>query len=162
MSQMLADLIAAHKALCEAVAQAGGTSLQAPAQGQVASQPRVPRQDDQYLTDEEEERMAREFGMDRNPLMEQIVEKQFAELLKKRPKREEEADGSEKYAVGAVPPRPNFAAPEPHYEPTQDHDAPPPMPLPIIGPKNGATKKLNPSAILQDFSDFSFDANEAQ
>lgn len=151
MSQMLADLIAAHKALCHAVAQQNGISVDLPAEGQGVGKPKeAPRRaDDHFLTDEEEDRMERELGMDRNPLMEQIVSKQFEQLLRTRPKRQEEAVG-EKYVAQPEPP-------EVHYEPIDDT---PPMPLPIVGPKNGKAAKLDPGAILQDFSAFEF--GEAQ
>ena len=87
MQQSLADLISAHKFLCEAVAGQGVGSGSSARQKSSEKAPPVSPQNASsvaYLTDEEEDQIEKQMGFEPEPFMDRIVADQFATLFEQR------------------------------------------------------------------------------
>jgi hypothetical protein len=124
MNQSLADLIAAHKFLCEAVA-GQGVGSGAPRQvspDHAAPLPQSPAHS-HYLTEEEESRVEEQLGLKPEPLLEKIQAQQFQELFTKRQELREMPD-----APQFITPEKRASARIPNYE----HLRPGPVPVPNV------------------------------
>lgn len=157
MNQALSDLIAAHRALCDAVAKSYGGQGVGSGQSMEASQsnpshPKPPA-DSPYLTDEEESDLETRLGIGQapNPLLDKITEKHFAELFAQRQEQALPSAAAYKDQIAVVPSAmdeeipPEIAAMD---NLTKERMAQPERPF-SKGPKG-----INPRGVLDDFSDF--------
>jgi len=86
MNQSLADLISAHKFLCEAVA-GQGVGSGSPARPQSAQTAATKPQDAAsvaYLTEQEEDQLEKQMGFAPEPFMDKMVAEQFSTIFEER------------------------------------------------------------------------------